>query len=77
MRTQEAQRQESEFKREKERKREKEWAIQEATNARALALLEREKARRMREHAVQIRKENELKALEDKKRFVILNFIQI
>ncbi|KAI8838642.1 RIB43A-domain-containing protein [Chytridium lagenaria] len=44
------------------------WALQEASNHRASLLLEREKERRQRELAIQIRKQNESKAVDDRQR---------
>jgi hypothetical protein len=68
LQVQEQQRKEAEASREKERQREMQWAIQEAANTRVLTLLEREKERRKKEFAVQIRRENEHKAVVDKDR---------
>lgn len=44
------------------------WAIQELANLRTMSLLDRANSRAIKEQAVAVRKENELKALEDKKR---------
>lgn len=58
----------TQLKLEAKQREEERWAINEAANIRALELLEREKQRKAREMAVQIRRENQLKALEDKSR---------
>ncbi|KAJ3111017.1 Protein Tax-1 [Phlyctochytrium bullatum] len=68
LKMQDMQRREAEVKREQEREEEARWAFQQAANHRASLLLEREKQRRAREQAVQIRKENEAKAVEDRQR---------
>jgi hypothetical protein len=68
LRTQEYQRYEAERKREVERQEEAHWAMHQAANHRASLLLEREKARKARELAIQIRQENEFKASEDRAR---------
>ncbi|KAI8896834.1 RIB43A-domain-containing protein [Globomyces pollinis-pini] len=52
----------------KKEREENEWAIQDMANRRAIELMTREKERRAKQLSIQIRKENELKALEDKKR---------
>jgi len=67
------QRDEAETLREKERKREKDWALQEAANNRKLTLLDRERERRKKEIAIQIRQENQEKAVGDKKRQDYIN----
>lgn len=54
------------------RKDEEEWAIRDMASLRAVELLEREKVRRSKEAAIAIRKENEIKAQEDKRRQLIL-----
>ncbi|KAI8924394.1 RIB43A-domain-containing protein [Entophlyctis helioformis] len=65
---QEKQRAEQQQRRQAKQHEEDRWALQEAANARALTLLERERERNAKNKAVQIRKENETKALEDKAR---------
>eukprot|EP00842_Homolaphlyctis_polyrhiza_P004850 jgi/Hompol1/5366/HPOL_004368-RA len=65
---QERQREEHRQRRAAKSHEEEQWAIQEAANARALELLERDRARNAKLKAIQIRKENEAKAMEDKKR---------
>ncbi|KAJ3028262.1 UNVERIFIED_CONTAM: Protein Tax-1 [Siphonaria sp. JEL0065] len=62
------QRNENERKREAARNEEARYALQEASKNRALILLEREKNRQAREVALQMRKENERKAVEDRNR---------
>ncbi|EGF81576.1 hypothetical protein BATDEDRAFT_33115 [Batrachochytrium dendrobatidis JAM81] len=66
--TQERQRMEQQKRLDEKIKEEERWAIQETMNNRALNLLERERVRNSREKAIQIRRENEAKAIEDKKR---------
>ncbi|KAJ3217762.1 Protein Tax-1 [Dinochytrium kinnereticum] len=55
-------------KKERQREEEARWALQESANHRASLLLDREKQRRSRELAIQIRKQNEMKAVEDRQR---------
>ncbi|KAJ3063739.1 Protein Tax-1 [Podochytrium sp. JEL0797] len=62
------QRMENERKREEQRNAEARYALQQASNNRALLLLEREKKRQAREAAVQMRKDNMNKAVEDRGR---------
>ncbi|KAJ3402667.1 Protein Tax-1, partial [Chytridiales sp. JEL 0842] len=64
LKTQELQRLEAESKREQTRAEETRWALQQAANLRATMLMEREKQRRAREVAIQIRRENEMLAAE-------------
>jgi Mg/Co/Ni transporter MgtE len=68
LQTQEYQRQEHLKKLEKEKNLEQDWAVRDMASRRVLELLDREKNRKAKEMAIQIRKENEMKALEDKKR---------
>ncbi|KAI9366151.1 RIB43A-domain-containing protein [Zopfochytrium polystomum] len=73
LRKQAAQRAEGEAAREAKRQEEDRWALQEAINNRAAMLLEREKARKARELAVQLREENLRKAEEDRQRLNYIN----
>jgi hypothetical protein len=66
--TQEQQRQEQIELAKKKQKQEEEWAVHDMVNRRTIELLDREKQRQAKERAIQIRKENEAKATEDKKR---------
>ncbi|KAI9206816.1 RIB43A-domain-containing protein [Polychytrium aggregatum] len=75
LQTQEHQRMEAELRREQDRRKEYEWSLQEAANNRAAILLEREKGRRARELAIQIRKENQAKAGEDRNRQFYLDHV--
>ncbi|TPX61834.1 hypothetical protein PhCBS80983_g00775 [Powellomyces hirtus] len=63
---QEKQRAEAEARREEQKREEERIARQEACNIRAAMLLEREKARQVREEAVELREENKRKAEEFK-----------
>ncbi|KAL2914447.1 hypothetical protein HK105_206014 [Polyrhizophydium stewartii] len=65
---QERQRHEQQQRRSRKQFEEERWAVQEAANARALELLERERIRKVKERAIEMRKENEAKAVEDKRR---------
>ncbi|KAJ3290851.1 Protein Tax-1 [Rhizoclosmatium sp. JEL0117] len=62
------QREENERKREQARNEEARYALQQASNTRALILLEREKKRQEREAARQMRLTNQEKAVEDRAR---------
>jgi hypothetical protein len=73
LQTQEFQRQEHLKKLEKEKNFEQDWAVRDMASRRVLELLDREKNRKSKEMAIQIRKENEMKALEDKKRYCVTN----
>ncbi|KAI8621481.1 RIB43A-domain-containing protein [Chytriomyces sp. MP71] len=68
LRIQAYQREENERKRDAKRADEARYALQQAATNRALILLEREKERKAKELAVQIREENIRKASEDRKR---------
>ncbi|KAJ3275042.1 hypothetical protein HDV01_001548 [Terramyces sp. JEL0728] len=54
-------------------KDQEEWELRDLANRRTIELLDREKNRKSRELAVRIRQENQLKAEEDKKRFLVFN----
>jgi murein tripeptide amidase MpaA len=66
--TQEQQRQDQLRKIQKEKDNEVDWAIRDTASQRAVELLEREKQRKAKNLAIQIRRENEAKAVQDKKR---------
>ncbi|TPX76569.1 hypothetical protein CcCBS67573_g02175 [Chytriomyces confervae] len=68
LRIQAYQREENERKREAARSEEARYALHEAAKNRALLLLEREKDRKAKEIAVQIRDQNARKAVDDRKR---------
>ncbi|KNC97439.1 hypothetical protein, variant [Spizellomyces punctatus DAOM BR117] len=68
MQVQEQQRAEAQAQREQKRREEERLASQEAANTRAAMLLEREKARKTREEAIQMRLANKAKSEEDKLR---------
>lgn len=65
---QEQQRAENRASKDRKNQAESEWAMGEVANRRAVELLERAKQRQSKELAIAIRKENEAKAAEDKKR---------
>lgn len=73
--TQEKQRQEHAAAEALKKKQEKEWALRDKANLRALELLERERDRKAKEMSIRIRKENEAKAVEDKKRKAFMDHI--
>lgn len=52
----------------RKKEQEKAWALREKGTQRTIELLEREKSRKAKEMAIAMRKENEVKAIEDKKR---------
>lgn len=66
--TQEAQREAARIAKEKQRAQEADWAVKDLANRRSVALLDRANARAAKERALLVSKENELKALQDKKR---------
>ncbi|KAJ3023708.1 Protein Tax-1 [Thoreauomyces humboldtii] len=70
---QDKQRQDAEMKKEAKKQEQERIARQEAANIRAAMLLEREKARQVREEAVGLREENKLKAEEQKMRQYYVN----
>ncbi|KAI9101950.1 RIB43A-domain-containing protein [Phlyctochytrium arcticum] len=63
---QEQQRLEAEDRRARHKRDNKEFAAQEAANIRAAMLLEREKVRKIREEAIQLRRQNNIQSEEDK-----------
>jgi hypothetical protein len=69
LKAQQEQRQQHLLKTEKAKRVDQDWAIHDIASQRAVELLEREKQRKSKELAIQIRKENEAKALLDKKRY--------
>ena len=69
---QEQQRQANQDILDKKRQEEQKWALQDLANRRSIAMLDRASQRAAREKAIAIRKENELKAIQDRQRFVVL-----
>ncbi|KAJ3125755.1 Protein Tax-1 [Physocladia obscura] len=67
------QREQNERKRQQERDDEARYALQETSNRRGMYLLEREKERQTKAMAVQIRRENEMKAGEDRTKWEYIN----
>lgn len=57
----------------KKQLQEERWAIQDISNHRSIALLDRATVRAAKEQAIAIRKENELKAVEDQERYDCIN----
>jgi len=72
---QEKQREEHAIAESLKKKQAQEWALRDKANLRALELLERERSRKAKEIAISIRKENEAKAIEDKKRKTFMDQI--
>ncbi|KAI8904398.1 RIB43A-domain-containing protein [Gorgonomyces haynaldii] len=68
LRVQEQQRLYNQEKKTQKDQEENLWAIHDISNRRAIALLDRATQRAQKEKAIQLRKENELKALQDKQR---------
>ncbi len=68
--TQQSQREEAQRVKEKQREKETDWAVKDIANRRNVALLDRANARAAKERALLVSKENEIKALQDKARYV-------